>query len=196
MLQMRSSIAALARGRRRLGYRYQNDISSSYHGSQGLSHIHGRLDVLWACGSRIWLRVLLSDHHQGYTFTQAQLRSVPPYVVQLRSSMLVAVASDKLRRRWIFTIGSHGSSLCNVPNVDHRMIGTSLIAVSAIAMLLSIHTNVHAQYAALFLAVTGVYITMPVVLCWFTSNLGGHRRRSVGTAWQVREEFSSDTREI
>lgn len=26
---------------------------------------------------------------------------------------------------------------------------------------------------------------MPVVVCWFAMNLGGHKRRSVGTAWQV-----------
>ncbi|KAG5927314.1 hypothetical protein E4U42_002373 [Claviceps africana] len=26
---------------------------------------------------------------------------------------------------------------------------------------------------------------MPVVVCWFNMNLGGHRRRAVGSAWQV-----------
>lgn len=26
---------------------------------------------------------------------------------------------------------------------------------------------------------------MPVIVCWFNTNLGGHHRRSVGTAWQV-----------
>lgn len=41
------------------------------------------------------------------------------------------------------------------------------------------------QYAALFLVAMGTYSAMPVVVCWFNTNLTGHHRRSVGTAWQV-----------
>lgn len=26
---------------------------------------------------------------------------------------------------------------------------------------------------------------MPVIVCWFNMNLGGHHRRAVGTAWQI-----------
>ena len=26
---------------------------------------------------------------------------------------------------------------------------------------------------------------MPVIVCWFNMNLGGHHRRSIGSAWQV-----------
>ncbi len=52
-------------------------------------------------------------------------------------------------------------------------------------MLLSIHTNTAAEYGALFLVVTGTYSAMPVIVCWFTMNLGGHHRRAVGTAWQI-----------
>ena len=52
-------------------------------------------------------------------------------------------------------------------------------------MLLGIHHNEHAEYAALFLVAMGCYSAMPVVVCWFTMNLGGHHRRAVGTAWQI-----------
>lgn len=31
----------------------------------------------------------------------------------------------------------------------------------------------------------GTYSAMPVIVCWFNMNLGGHHRRSVGSAWQV-----------
>jgi hypothetical protein len=31
----------------------------------------------------------------------------------------------------------------------------------------------------------GAYSAMPVIVCWFNMNLGGHHRRAVGTAWQV-----------
>ena len=26
---------------------------------------------------------------------------------------------------------------------------------------------------------------MPIIVCWFNMNLGGHHRRSVGSAWQI-----------
>lgn len=31
----------------------------------------------------------------------------------------------------------------------------------------------------------GCYSAMPIIVCWFNMNLGGHHRRSVGSAWQV-----------
>ena len=31
----------------------------------------------------------------------------------------------------------------------------------------------------------GTYSALPVIVCWFNMNLGGHHRRAVGTAWQI-----------
>jgi hypothetical protein len=31
----------------------------------------------------------------------------------------------------------------------------------------------------------GTYTAMPIIVCWFNMNLGGHHRRAIGTAWQV-----------
>jgi hypothetical protein len=59
------------------------------------------------------------------------------------------------------------------------------VALAGFAMLMTIHDNTNAQYASLFLVTCGCYSAMPVVVCWFAMNLGGHHRRSVGTAWQV-----------
>ena len=47
------------------------------------------------------------------------------------------------------------------------------------------HNNLHLEYAALFLVVMGTYGAMPIIVCWFNMNLGGHHRRSIGVAWQV-----------
>lgn len=54
-------------------------------------------------------------------------------------------------------------------------------------MLLNIHGKgtKNTQYGALFLVTSGCYSAMPVLVCWYTMNLGGHRRRSVGSAWQI-----------
>lgn len=83
--------------------------------------------------------------------------------------MVVAFVSDRLKHRFTFTL---------IP---------ISAAIAGFAMLLNIHgkTHRHVEYGALFLVTTGCYSAMPVIICWFAMNLGGHHRRSVGTAWQV-----------
>ncbi|KAG6001095.1 hypothetical protein E4U21_004695 [Claviceps maximensis] len=103
----------------------------------------------------------------GYSPTQTQLRSVPPWAVAFVVSMLVAFASDKLRHRALFAI----LAVC--------------VAIAGFAILRTVDDNTNVQYAALFLAATGAYTAMPIVVCWFNMNLGGHQRRAVGSAWQV-----------
>ena len=81
--------------------------------------------------------------------------------------MVIAFLSDKTKHRFAFT-----------------MIPIS-ICIAGFAILLTVHTKPNLQYAALFLVAMGAYSAMPVIVCWFNMNLGGHHRRSVGTAWQV-----------
>ncbi|RJE22169.1 Major Facilitator Superfamily [Aspergillus sclerotialis] len=59
--------------------------------------------------------------------------------------------------------------------------------MAGLGILLNVHgkENRNTQYGALFMLTCGCYSAMPVIVCWFAMNLGGHRRRSVGTAWQV-----------
>lgn len=52
-------------------------------------------------------------------------------------------------------------------------------------MLMVIHHHKDAQYAALFLITCGTYSAMPIIVCWFTMNLGGHHRRAVGSGWII-----------
>lgn len=46
-------------------------------------------------------------------------------------------------------------------------------------------TNVPLADAALCLIAAGTYTAMPIIVCWFNMNLAGHRRRAIGSAWQV-----------
>ncbi|KAF9890929.1 hypothetical protein FE257_005186 [Aspergillus nanangensis] len=105
----------------------------------------------------------------GYDPIMTQLYSIPPWAAAWGFSMIVAVLSDKTRHRFAFTIGP------------------MLVAMAGFGILLNVHGEHHrnVQYAALFLVTCGCYSAMPVIVCWFAMNLGGHRRRSVGTAWQV-----------
>ncbi|CAI7569993.1 unnamed protein product [Penicillium glandicola] len=103
----------------------------------------------------------------GYGTIKTQLYSIPPWAAAFGFSMVVAYCSDKLRHRFVFTL---------IPMA---------VAIVGFIMLLTIHNHTSAQYGALFLLTSGCYSAMPVIVCWFAMNLGGHHRRSVGTAWQV-----------
>ena len=88
----------------------------------------------------------------GHSPIKTQLYSVPPWVVSFGTGMIIATFSDWLKMRYIFV-----------------MIPLAMTLVGY-AILVSIHHNVDAMYAALFLAVAGNYSAMPMVLCWFNTN--------------------------
>lgn len=98
---------------------------------------------------------------------QTQLRSVPPWAVSFVFSLIIAAFSDWFRHRALFAI----VPLC--------------LSITGFGILVSVHDNLHLEYAALFLVVMGTYGAMPIIVCWFNMNLGGHHRRSIGVAWQV-----------
>ncbi|KAK0249845.1 High-affinity nicotinic acid transporter [Friedmanniomyces endolithicus] len=103
----------------------------------------------------------------GYSAIQTQLHSVPPWAAAFGFAMLTATLSDITRKRAPFAIGC----IC--------------VAIAGFAILITVHNNGPLQYAALFLVAMGAYSAMPIIVCWFGLNLGGHHRRSVGTAWQI-----------
>jgi hypothetical protein len=70
--------------------------------------------------------------------------------------MIVAIISDRVKHRFLFTV---------IP---------VFLAISGFAVLVAVHDNMHAQYAALFLAAMGCYSAMPVILCWFNTNRKPH----------------------
>jgi hypothetical protein len=100
--------------------------------------------------------------------------------------MILAWLSDKMQHRFLFVV---------IP---------LLVTIAGFAILISVHNHRNVQYAALFLVAMGAYTAMPVIVCCkhvsepnpsgrfllisrlgFNMNLGGHHRRSVGSAWQV-----------
>jgi hypothetical protein len=102
-----------------------------------------------------------------YDTISTQLHSVPPWAVSFGFSLLLAVFSDWLKHRFLFAI---------IP---------LFLSIAGFGILLGEHVNTNLEYAALFLVVMGTYGAMPIIICWFNMNLGGHHRRSIGTAWQV-----------
>lgn len=81
--------------------------------------------------------------------------------------MTIATLSDRVRHRFGFAV----FTIC--------------VSIAGFGILLGVHDNTQVQYAALFLVAMGAYTAMPIVVCWFNMNLGGHHRRAIGSAWQV-----------
>ncbi|KAL3476124.1 Peroxin-3-domain-containing protein [Aspergillus californicus] len=116
-------------------------------------------DVLWTDRSCLRICLLCADHHSLY--------SIPPWAAAFGLSMFIAFFSDRFKHRLAFAI---------IP---------MLASMAGFGILINVHDNRNVEYGALFLVTAGCYSAMPVVVCWFAMNLGGHRRRSIGTAWQV-----------
>ncbi|KZF24772.1 MFS general substrate transporter [Xylona heveae TC161] len=103
----------------------------------------------------------------GYSPISTQLHSVPPWAAAFGFAMLIAFLSDKFKHRFIFAL---------IPLA---------VCIAGFGILIKVHDNTRLQYGALFLVAMGAYSAMPVIVCWFNMNLGGHHRRSVGSAFQV-----------
>ncbi|TVY53068.1 putative transporter, partial [Lachnellula suecica] len=103
----------------------------------------------------------------GYSAVETQLHSVPPWACAFAFAMIIAFCSDAAKHRFAFTI----IPIC--------------VSVAGFVIMITVHNNRALEYAGLFLITMGTYSAMPVIVCWFNMNLGGHHRRAVGTAWQV-----------
>ncbi len=92
---------------------------------------------------------------------------MPPWAAAFGFSMLVAYFSDRLRHRFLFTL---------IPIA---------IVIAGFVILIKVYHNHDLEYGALFVVTSEAYSAMPTIVCWFTMNLGGYHRRSVGAAWQI-----------
>ncbi|KAJ4396026.1 hypothetical protein N0V93_000242 [Gnomoniopsis smithogilvyi] len=104
----------------------------------------------------------------GYQAQEAQARSVPIYVVAAVLCLMTAYLTDRLRHRYAFC-----------------MAGVIIASVGYIILLCQQRVSAGVEYFALFLIVSGGYITQPVTLAWLSNNVSGHYKRSIASAMQV-----------
>ncbi|RYP58627.1 hypothetical protein DL770_010388 [Monosporascus sp. CRB-9-2] len=121
--------------------------------------------IMPAYGYAYFAPTIISTY--GYNPIQTQLHSVPPWAASFGFSLLIAALSDATKLRAPFALAPLA------------------LSIAGFGILLSVHDNIRIQYAALCLVTMGTYGAMPIIVCWFNMNLGGHHRRSIGTAWQV-----------
>ncbi|KAI0382932.1 MFS general substrate transporter [Hypomontagnella monticulosa] len=121
--------------------------------------------IVPAYGYAFFAPTIISTYN--YDPIQTQLHSVPPWAASFGFSLLIAVLSDWMRHRAAFALAPLA------------------LGLAAFATLLKVHNNTPLQYGMLHLVTISTYAVLPITVCWFNMNLGGHHRRAIGTAWQI-----------
>ncbi|SCV67855.1 BQ2448_5466 [Microbotryum intermedium] len=104
----------------------------------------------------------------GYTSTDAQLWTIPPYLVALVTTFALSSVSDRTQSRGIpvavvFTIGMIGWSL---------LLGTPATDAS--------NTQFELRYVGCICVVTAAYGAIPLIIAWVTANTGSESQRAIG----------------
>ena len=103
----------------------------------------------------------------GYKPADAQVHTIPVYMVAFVCSLLAGYVSDRLAHRYAFC-----------------MLGVALATTGwALQLAQTVSAGVH--YFSLFLTLAGTYILMPVLVVWLSNNMGGSYKRSLATGVQI-----------
>lgn len=100
----------------------------------------------------------------GYNATQAQVHTIPVYVVGAVFTIIFAYISERLRRHYYF-----------------YMLGWTVL-VAGLAVELAYPPNPKVRYMAVFFIASGCYLAMPISLIWVTINSGRGLKRAVTVA--------------
>ncbi|KAH3941282.1 hypothetical protein HBI56_208840 [Parastagonospora nodorum] len=107
-------------------------------------------------------------HELGYKASDAQVRTIPVYIVAFVVALALAWLTDRLQHRYWFC-----------------MTGLVIATVGYIMLLAQNNLSIGVKYFALFLIIPGQFVTQPIVLVWLSNLMSGHYKRSVSSAVQV-----------
>ncbi|OCH89996.1 MFS general substrate transporter [Obba rivulosa] len=96
------------------------------------------------------------------TDARAQLLTVPPYAVAAIFMCITSWFSDRLQVRGLFVAG-----VCTV-------------AAMGYILLLTVESNNHVRYFAVFCITSGTYSAIGLVIVWFSHNLGSETKKATG----------------
>ena len=137
-------------------------------------HLYLIVLVYWACiAPNYGLKFTMPEimRGMGYSASDAQLLTVPPYVVGAISSLILGLYSDKMHWRMPFVVGP------------------ILVIIIAYAILFAkaaeITSNVGLCYFAVCLACAGLYPISPGVNTWTVTNLAGPTKKAQGAAYMI-----------
>jgi hypothetical protein len=110
----------------------------------------------------------------GWLAADAQLHTIPIYVVGTFVTLTAAWLSDRLQHRFLFTVGGVLiSAIGYIILLNQGTIGAADGLPSSV------------KYMALFFITSGGYITQPLCVVWLANNMGGHYKRAFATAMQI-----------
>jgi sugar phosphate permease len=104
----------------------------------------------------------------GWKAQEAQVRTIPVYVVSAAGMLLVAYLSDRTRHRYGFV-----------------MLGGIIATVGYIMLLAQTGMSKEVKFTAVFFIALGGYISTPMALAWLSNNVSGHWKRSFSSGIQV-----------
>lgn len=103
----------------------------------------------------------------GYSNAQAQVHTIPVYIVAFCVLLICAYLSGRLGRRYIFLI--FGAAI--------GIVGWSIELAQVKA--------VSARYFGMFAITASAYIQMPILVVWLSNNMGGNAKAAFATGFMI-----------
>ncbi|KAF9429599.1 hypothetical protein BGZ94_010187 [Podila epigama] len=95
----------------------------------------------------------------------AELLTIPIFVIAFLCTIAMAISSDRFKERGFHFAGPMFVS-----------------ALGYVYLILSRDASVHVRYVGLIIATLGTFSSLPAMMAWFSTNIGGHTKRAAGTA--------------
>ncbi|KAI7905835.1 major facilitator superfamily domain-containing protein [Cokeromyces recurvatus] len=114
----------------------------------------------------VFLPTLIRD--MGFSLLNAQLLTIPPYVIACCLVFIVSWNSDRTLQR-----GYHVMSVCIIGILGYLFLLTSSSSSSS---------HVGLRYTGAILVACGIYPIIPLTLSWVSNNQLGHTKRGVAIA--------------
>ncbi|KAG0052483.1 hypothetical protein BGZ83_002513 [Gryganskiella cystojenkinii] len=113
------------------------------------------------------LSLFLPSIVQGFKFSPltTQAMSSPAYVIACIFTIACSFSSDRFRERGY-----------------HYAFPTAIGCLGYILLIVTKDSHVVNRYVSLTVTAIGVFSSVPPMLSWFTTNIGGHTKRGVATA--------------
>ncbi|KAF8929181.1 hypothetical protein BGZ47_001234 [Haplosporangium gracile] len=104
---------------------------------------------------------------QGFKFNAltTQAMTAPAYVIACLFTIAFAFSSDRFRERGI-----------------HYAFPTFIGGIGYVLLIVTKDSPTINRYVSLTVTASGVFASVPAMLSWFTTNIGGHTKRGVATA--------------
>ncbi|KAI0128285.1 major facilitator superfamily domain-containing protein [Xylariales sp. AK1849] len=104
----------------------------------------------------------------GWKAEEAQIRTIPIYIVSAAGVFLFAYLSDRFRHRYSFI-----------------MLGCFISTIGYGMLLHQGSLSRDAKFGAIFLVASGGYIGTPIALTWLSNDVSGHWKRAFSSGTQV-----------